>query len=614
MKIHEDTRPQKKQCLFIAFFCWICFPLLVTSSSAQTPQIDQWKAALNTKTTDSMRLHLLDKICYAYHKRSPDSIRFFSQKALSIAQKLQSKLAIAKIKNHFGASYFFQAKYKEAEKYYQESLNLFKEISHKLGTSVAYNNLANIYKQQGAYTKAIFYYQRGLSIQEKANNLRLMSVSYTNIATIYRFQKNYQKALEYNKKAVDLKKAINSQRGVAIVYTNIGMVHGEMKQYSLALEYLQKALTISQQLKLKNPLVFNNLSYIYSKLNQLDSAFFYAQKGLRMSIDIDDIKGKTISKINLAHIYFARQKYTYAIKNGEEALTLAQQNKRLISIKNISEVLFKCYMKLGSYKKAIESRTLLIQAKDSLFNLEKNKQLVEIETRYETQKKEQQIILKNNQITLLKKEKQHETLLKYTFVGAFISLFFLGSLLVMFLRLRVSKNKQLIIQNQQLHDAETKLTKAQLNEKKLLAETLKKELEIKQQQLASKALHIIQKNEILEKVKESIQSLKKDNKVNVTQLARLVDSGIQIDKDWNNFFALFLEVHQGFFDKLKGISDELSDTELRLCALVKLKFTSKEIASILGITHGSTSVARHRIRKKLSIPSDEKLAKFIDDL
>ncbi|WP_299453572.1 tetratricopeptide repeat protein [uncultured Microscilla sp.] len=614
MNINEDTHPQKKQRLFITFFCCICFSLLTISSKAQTPQIDQWKATLNTQITDSIRLQVLDKLCYAYYNKSPDSIRFFAQQALPIAQKLPSKLTTAKIKNHFGASYFFQAKYDKAEKYYQESLSLFRDIPHDLGTSVAYNNLANIYKQQGAYTKAISYYQQGLAIQEKANNSRLMSVSYTNIATIYRFQKNYPKALEYHKKSLGLKKNINSQRGMAIVFTNIGWLYCEMGKPSLGLEYLKKALAISQQIKLKNPLIFNNLSYTYQKLNQLDSAFLYAQKGLSMARDIDDIKGKTLAKLNLAHIYFTRQKYVSAIKQAEEALTLAQQNKRLISIKNISEVLFKCHVKLGNYKKAIDARTLLIQAKDSLFNINKNKQLIEIETRYETQKKEQEIKLKNNQITLLKKEKQHEVLLKYTFIGAFISLFFLGSLLVMFLRLRVSKNKQLIIQNQQLHEAETRLTQAKLNEKRLLAETLKKELEIKQQQLASKALHIIQKNEILEKVKESIQSLKKDNKVNVTQLARLVDSGIQIDKDWNNFFALFLEVHQGFFDKLQGISDELSDTELRLCALVKLKFTSKEIASILGITHGSTSVARHRIRKKLSIPSDEKLANFIADL
>lgn len=598
---------QKCNLLFI-FLLFICFSFTIISPTQAQP--NQWKAALKTKITDSKRLHLLDTLCYAYYKKSSDSIRFYAQQALPIAQKLGARLALAKIENHFGASYFFQAKYKRAEKHYQKSLSIFKGISHKLGMSVEYNNLANIYKRQGAYTNAISYYQQALSIQETVNNIRLMSISYTNIATIYKFQKNYSKAMRYHQKALALKKRLKNKRGIALVYTNIGFLHSEMKNYGVALGYFKKARRISQQLKLKNPLIFNNLSHAHKGLNQLDSAFFYAQKGLKIATDIDDTRGKILAKINLAHIYFAQQQYNEAIEQGEEALILSKQNNSLKPIKDINEVLFKCYLALNNYKKAIESQTLLIQAKDSLFNIERNKQLVEIETRYETQKKDQEITLKSNQIALLKKEQQHEKLLKYTF----ITLLFLGGLLIMYLRLMVRKNKQLVEQKQRLHEAENKLTNAQLKEKRLLAESLKKELEIKQQQLTSKALHIIQKNEILEKVKESIQSLKKDSQVNVNQLVRLVDSGIQVDQDWGNFFALFLDVHHGFFEKLKNISSELSDTELRLCALIKLKFTSKEIASILGITHGSTSVARHRIRKKLAIHSEVKLADFIGNL
>ena len=81
-----------------------------------------------------------------------------------------------------------------------------------------------------------------------------------------------------------------------------------------------------------------------------------------------------------------------------------------------------------------------------------------------------------------------------------------------------------------------------------------------------------------------------------------------VDKnEWQGFLLAFEQVHQDFFSALKSECDSLTPNDLRLCALLRMNMSSKEIATMLGISADSVRVARHRVRKKLDIPHEEKL-------
>src|SRR5699024_7119713 len=90
-----------------------------------------------------------------------------------------------------------------------------------------------------------------------------------------------------------------------------------------------------------------------------------------------------------------------------------------------------------------------------------------------------------------------------------------------------------------------------------------------------------------------------------------VDYSFSLDQDWEQFRLYFEEVHTGFLDALKKQYPELTANELRLSALVKLSLTSKEIATILGITPDSVKTARYRLRKKLGMKTEENLTEFM---
>jgi DNA-binding CsgD family transcriptional regulator len=121
----------------------------------------------------------------------------------------------------------------------------------------------------------------------------------------------------------------------------------------------------------------------------------------------------------------------------------------------------------------------------------------------------------------------------------------------------------------------------------------------------------------MEELKENISELKKTSDAAVSKqlnnLDKLVDSRLNIDKDWEDFRMHFEQVHQDFFKLLKEQCPDLSSGELKLCALIKLNMNMKETAAILGISSESVKTARYRLRKKLQLSHEENLIDFILD-
>lgn len=139
-------------------------------------------------------------------------------------------------------------------------------------------------------------------------------------------------------------------------------------------------------------------------------------------------------------------------------------------------------------------------------------------------------------------------------------------------------------------------------------------LEFRNKELTTYALHMTQKNGMLEELRQCIQELgltQKESAPKYKRLTKLIDYSFNLDKDWDEFKLYFERVHQGFFEHLKEQYPSLSANELRLCALLKLNLSVKEMASLMGISPESVKMARHRLRKKLGLTSDQCLAGFM---
>ncbi|MCY1233866.1 hypothetical protein D9M72_464250 [compost metagenome] len=158
-----------------------------------------------------------------------------------------------------------------------------------------------------------------------------------------------------------------------------------------------------------------------------------------------------------------------------------------------------------------------------------------------------------------------------------------------------------------------------LKTKEALLEALEKQRELeeirfqndldhKESQLSAVTLQMLQKNELLSDIKTAIE---KQQPLSEQQLVKMVNRHFEQNNSWDDFNLYFESINKNFYTRLKQLYPEISANDLKVCALIKLNLSIKEMASILNISPDSVKTARYRLRKKLQLAADENLTSFI---
>jgi len=180
-------------------------------------------------------------------------------------------------------------------------------------------------------------------------------------------------------------------------------------------------------------------------------------------------------------------------------------------------------------------------------------------------------------------------------------------------------------QQQQKHEEEQKrllylhqleLEKTEKEIVKLKNEKLEAEIQHKNTELASVAMHLVQKGELLGKVKDQMVKLKKSAGIDkesddIKKIIRVISEEDMIDKQWEQFTMHFDNVHSDFLAKLKLQYPALSANELKLSAYLRMNLSTKEIAQLMNISVRGVEISRYRLRKKLQIPTEINLFDFL---
>ena len=147
-------------------------------------------------------------------------------------------------------------------------------------------------------------------------------------------------------------------------------------------------------------------------------------------------------------------------------------------------------------------------------------------------------------------------------------------------------------------------------------ERLETDLVHKSKELASATMNIINQKEFLYKLRSEIQSHILSGKINKTEgnkLLSLIVENLSEEDDWAVFKENFDLIHENFFRKLQEKYPALTPTDLKLCALLRLNYASKEIANMLNLTIRGVEAARYRLRKKLNLSEEDNLVSFMID-
>jgi ligand-binding sensor domain-containing protein/DNA-binding CsgD family transcriptional regulator len=187
---------------------------------------------------------------------------------------------------------------------------------------------------------------------------------------------------------------------------------------------------------------------------------------------------------------------------------------------------------------------------------------------------------------------------------------------------KLQKDREKILSKVQLEKEIFLKKEAEATEKQIIkirTEKLQAELQSKNRELASSAMSLVYKNELLQKLSEEMIKLKdKDGKKvadeQIRKVQKIIDEGMNDERDWNLFETSFNEAHGSFFKKLKANHPDLVPNDLKLCAYLHMNMSSKEMASLLNISLRGVEIRRYRLRKKLNIPHDKNLAEFFMEL
>jgi ligand-binding sensor domain-containing protein/DNA-binding CsgD family transcriptional regulator len=127
------------------------------------------------------------------------------------------------------------------------------------------------------------------------------------------------------------------------------------------------------------------------------------------------------------------------------------------------------------------------------------------------------------------------------------------------------------------------------------------------------SVQMAHKNEALTKIKEALQSLPTDSLQQRRNIVRMLDQELKGENYWSEFNLYFNEVDQAFVQQLKNRHPKLTQNDLRLCALIRLNLTTKEIASLLNISVRGVEQSRYRLKKRLELDAETNLVDYITD-
>jgi DNA-binding CsgD family transcriptional regulator len=190
--------------------------------------------------------------------------------------------------------------------------------------------------------------------------------------------------------------------------------------------------------------------------------------------------------------------------------------------------------------------------------------------------------------------------------------------LFQFLKRKFRKQKEAhdLEQKRLLYLHQLELEKTDKEIVKLKNEKLESEILHKNTELASAAMHLVQKGELLGKIKDEIVRLKKQSgyengSEDLKKIIRVISDEDKIDQQWEQFTVHFDNVHNGFLSGLKTRYPSLTPHELKLSAYLRMNLSSKEIAQLMNISVRGAELNRYRLRKKLQIPTDMTLYDFL---
>ncbi|VXB89555.1 conserved hypothetical protein [Flavobacterium sp. 9AF] len=493
-----------------------------------------------------------------------------------------------------------------------ELLSEAKEIAQKKNwykqLFLAQNNIANNYYMLLDYGEALKQHLESYKIASKYLDDDQLMIVLNNIAILYSKEKKYKKANSYFNKALVLAEKYKDSLKMSMYTMNLGLLANEQKKLQLARKFLNKSLQYSTIPEIKTP----TLTGLYQNdflLGNFKQSRSGAEKLLLNLNNEPNSDNRIELSLLIAKCYLKENNLTKALQWVNNTVAEKPDLEKKIELYDLFSTI---YFQLKSYAIAFQYKDSITLSTSKLNTIKNGKLFESSEVKFQIQ---------NYKEKLQEKELRIKNERKLFFTVIIIIVFTLIILLLIFRNYSIkTKQKELIAKREQ--QMTTFKLEKEIAEKSLLVEkekivlleqeSLKNEIQIKNQKILSRALYISGRNQLLQDIIKSFVSLSNitDND-GIIKKIKTLEEHLKTDDDWDNYVRHFDEVNQGFIKRLTQKHPDLTTTDIRYLSYIYMNLDTKEIATMLNITPVACRKRKERIEKRLELPNTISLNAYL---
>ena len=606
---------------------------LITWGQTDTKQ-DSLVRVYNQLEDGIPKVKTLEELFYNNVYNDPKKGEYYARLSESLCERLNNLEGYGVAIFHIGVSLQLQTKLDSAMVYYKKGLKFFEDNEFPGKYATVLGTMADIERRRQNYATALSYLKEAVKAHQDINDQLRAGVSVGDIGNVYYDLGNYKLAFEKTVEALKILDTVQKEPWrKADLKRQIGRIEYARENYPSSILYLQDALRLYEETNdnVWQAYTLNDIANSYYDLDSLDTAINYYNKALVIAEEYELVDTQANVWSNLGGINTHRKNFDLAREQLNKSLDFNQQNQDLQSVlfnylalselelksKNRKEALelanrgimlsdsiktpklkksffyqrSEIFREQKKFKKAFDDLSAYVTLNDSLNKVNNAKQIDELKIIYETEQKEKELIIQQKEITLLKERQQKAEIQKWFIIITALGILAFAIAVIYGLRQKMKKNK-------------------------LIREQLDKNIEFKEKELTTHALHLAHKNEILLDLKKQLKELKSKgtNSYQYQKIINNINLDITNDNNWKQFRSYFEEVHKDFNSKILKSYPEVSNNDLRLMSLLKMNLSSKEIANILNISMEGVKKARYRLRKKLNLSTEESLQELVIEL
>ena len=358
--------------------------------------IDGLKSELKNNPDQKKLATIYSDLTWYYSNVSIDSALAYGKKAIRESEQLQDSTLIAQVYSDVGAVYFRKGDYNDSKKNYLKAYSIRKKTKDYNGIAKLNINLGSLYVKNQDYQPALKNYLNAIKYFEDKENHAIVSETKSNVGLLFYEMKNYKKSIQYLKEAIPFQESNKMDEKLSNSYLTMGNNYLMLNDTINALSYFDKSMKIAKRIgnKLTLSSAYNNIGAIRTAQNKSKEAIAMYDKSKSVRQDLNSELEKAGLNLNYAKELLNQKKYT-------QALELLLQVKKVFISKNSKDNLLVAYNQLvtaHSHLNNTDSTAFYFeeytQLNNQLFEENMVKQTNELETKYQTAKKEKLIIQK----------------------------------------------------------------------------------------------------------------------------------------------------------------------------------------------------------------------------